>query len=118
MNSIEKKAKSLLPLTEATYSIMISLVEARHGYAIMQNISRLIPDMKIGPGTLYGALSNLLKQGLILRVQDSATEGGRRKSYQLTALGLVVVRLECQRLGHLTRLGKQALAGKEGSHAG
>ena len=110
MNVLEKKAKLLLPLTEATYSIMISLVEARHGYAIMQNISRLMPDMKIGPGTLYGALSNLVKQGLIQRMQASEIDGGRRKCYQLTALGRVVVRLECQRLAQLARLGKQALA--------
>jgi len=109
MSELEDQARNALPLTEATYYVLISLVEPRHGYGIMQNVTALSENkVRIGPGTLYGALPNLFKQGLIERAGEQETEGERRKVYALTKLGRSVVLLECERLETLARIGRQA----------
>lgn len=109
MSETDEKARRALPLTEATYYVLVSLVEPRHGYGIMQNVAALTAGaVRIGPGTLYGALTNLLKQGLIERAGDEEAEGERRKVYGLTALGRSIVLLECERLETMARIGRAA----------
>jgi DNA-binding PadR family transcriptional regulator len=109
MSEIDDRERRALPLTEATYYVLVSLVEPRHGYGIMQNVAALTGgEVRIGPGTLYGALNNLLKQGLIERSGDEETEGERRKTYGLTPLGRSIVLLECERVETLARIGRAA----------
>ena len=51
-------------LTEAVYYILLSLLEPRHGYGIMQNAESLSNGrVKLAAGTLYGALNTLLDKG-------------------------------------------------------
>jgi DNA-binding PadR family transcriptional regulator len=106
MSNPDRKAGKFLPLTEATYLILASLTQPRHGYGIMQDVEALSAGrVKVGPGTLYGALTNLLQQKLIRRVGESADGGGeRRKVYALTPLGERVLVLEGERLASLSRL--------------
>jgi len=109
MSEIDDKARRTLPLTEATYYVLVSLVEPRHGYGIMQNVAALTGgQVRIGPGTLYGALTNLLKQGLIKRSGDEEAEDERRKTYGLTPLGRSIVLLECKRLETMAQIGRAA----------
>ncbi len=104
---------SFLPLTEATFLILASLASPKHGYAIMQEVSALSGGgQKLGPGTLYGALTKLLDQELIRRTGESSGEDERRKHYVLTALGRRVVECECARMQSLSELGRKALAAK------
>ena len=105
MSTTDRKAGKFLPLTEATYLILASLTQPRHGYGIMQDVEALSAGrVKVGPGTLYGALTNLLQQKLIRRVGESAEGGERRKVYALTPLGERVLVLEGERLASLSRL--------------
>jgi DNA-binding PadR family transcriptional regulator len=91
-----------LPLSEATYYIMLVLAKPMHGYAIMQRVEDLSEGMvKLGPGTLYGALATLQKQGLIAK----AGQADRRKSYILTALGMDVLLQQVRRLELMSRNG-------------
>jgi DNA-binding PadR family transcriptional regulator len=84
-----------LPLTESTYYILLALVEPRHGYAVMQFVEEISHgDVKIGPGTLYGAFQQLEKEGLIIKV----SEEDRRKSYALTSRGKTVLQSQIRRL--------------------
>ena len=91
-----------LPLTEATYYILLSLApEARHGYAIMKDVRALSKNrVVLSTGTLYGALKRLLEQEWILRVDDpdSNGDGRERKLYRLTQLGRGVLEAEVARL--------------------
>ncbi len=90
-----KKLKKYLPLTEATYYIMLTLVEPLHGYGVMQEVGEMSQGtVKIGPGTLYGAFSSLEKEGLISMVKAEQ----RRKSYQLTDKGMQVLVEQIERL--------------------
>lgn len=110
MGDLTDRAARFLPLTEATTYVLVSLVEPRHGYGIMQNVASISRNaVKLGPGTLYGALTNLLKQGLIERTGELESEGERRKVYGLTRLGRSVLALETERLGSLSRIGEQSL---------
>ena len=88
-------ASPYLPLTEATYYTMLCLVEPLHGYGIMREVRRISDGaVKLGPGTLYGVLAALEKQGLIAR--DS--EERRRKNYILTLKGRLVLQEQIKRL--------------------
>ena len=105
MKDAERTARKLLPLSEATYLILASLTEPRHGYGVMQDVEAVSGGrVKLGPGTLYGALTNLLKQKLIRRSGETGEGSDRRKVYALTALGEKVLVLEGERLASLSRL--------------
>jgi DNA-binding PadR family transcriptional regulator len=111
---MQKNAQDYLPLTEATFLILISLTESKHGYAIMQDVAAWSGNQaKLGPGTLYGALTKLLDQGLIRRPGENGMGDERRKEYVLTAQGRKVVELECARLETIARVGRRVLSGKE-----
>lgn len=100
----------LTPLTEASYYILISLVEPLHGYGIMQKVEALTGGrVTIGPGTLYGALSNLEAAGLIRRCPE-ADGGDRRKAYVLTERGRQVAAAEIARLEEMAAHGRRLLA--------
>jgi len=84
-----------LPLTEATYYIMLSLVEPLHGYGVMQKVKEISQGtVKVGPGTLYGVFSNLEKEALIVKVAEEE----RRKCYTLTPKGQQVLLEQIERL--------------------
>ena len=94
--------QSQLPLTEATYFILLSLAPgSRHGYAIMKDVHRLSHGrLTLSTGTLYTALKRQLETGWIRRVDEAeaAANGRQRKAYQLTDLGERVLQAEVQRL--------------------
>ncbi len=95
-----------IPLSEATYYILLMLAAPRHGYAVMQEIERITAGaVAIGPGTLYGAFATLEKEGLIAM----AGEETRRKIYTLTAKGREVLRLQLERLELMARNGREVL---------
>ena len=108
-----KETTRFLPLTEATFCILLALAEPLHGYGIMQKVEASSDGViRIGPGTLYGALTVLEKDRLIARFDEVE----RRKRYVLTAKGHGVLEAEMQRLRLLTRLGEKFLAA-QGKHA-
>ncbi|WP_421000258.1 PadR family transcriptional regulator [Carnobacterium maltaromaticum] len=99
----------ILPLTETTFYIMISLLEPSHGYAIMQRVEELSNGrVRIAAGTMYGATENLLKQKLIQEV-PSPNEDKRRRVYLLTDAGKEVLKLEVERLKQLLLIADELL---------
>ena len=103
-----------LPLQEATTLILLCLAEEpRHGYAILKEVEALSEGRVIfSTGTLYGALSRLLDQGLVTRQEDDEPEIGRpRKIYKLTPLGRKVLAAEAYRLEQLGRIAQLRLSG-------
>ena len=63
--------------------ILTSLSDGpKHGYAIMTDVAAF-SDVKMEPGTLYGALSRLEKRGWIRPLDTD----DRRRPYQITAAG-------------------------------
>ena len=72
--------------------VLVSLSDGpKHGYAIQLDIESFA-GLRLGPGTLYGAISRLERDGAI----DPLKGEERRKPYRLTASGrsLLADRLE------------------------
>ena len=68
---------------DATLLILTSLAGGpKHGYAMIEDIAA-ITGVRLGPGTLYGAISRLESEGLIEALETS----DRRRPYQITARG-------------------------------
>ncbi len=105
-----------LVLTEATYYILLSLYNPQHGYGIMQQAETLSHGrVRLAAGTLYGALNAMVDKRWI--VQLPVEDGSRKKNYQITELGLEVLRGELERLRELVNNGDMVLGGKEdGAH--
>jgi DNA-binding PadR family transcriptional regulator len=102
-----------LPLTEATFFILLSLAHApRHGYAIMKEVEGLSAGrIRLSTGTLYGALARLLEQGWIERLDNAEPQGRPRKDYALTDTGRRILTAEAARLEGLVVAARLRLAG-------
>ncbi|MFD1851718.1 PadR family transcriptional regulator [Oceanobacillus bengalensis] len=115
-----KKASDFLPLSQATYYILLSLREIRHGYAIMQDVEEISHgEVTMGPGTLYGALGKLEKQRIITITTGEIDINDRRKYYELTELGIDVLKMEYRRLSSLIENAKEFinhLGGEKNGH--
>lgn len=74
----------------------------RTGYQLMQQIARVSRGrVQMGPGTLYGVLTRMEKEGLIVLSEND----GRRKTYLLTNAGMKALRAEYSRLRAMVRDG-------------
>ena len=97
-----------IALTESTYYILLSLVSPQHGYGIMQQAEELSKGrVRLAAGTLYGALSAMVDKGWI--EQLPVESGSRKKEYQLTEKGRVVLEKEVDRLRELADNGERIL---------
>ena len=95
-------------LTEAVYSILLSLMQPLHGYGIMQNVEQLSGGrLRLAAGTLYGAISSMLDKGWITALDGAADS--RKKEYVITEAGRDILRAEYTRLKELVSNGRAAL---------
>ena len=77
----------------------------RHGYGIMREISESTEGkMRLGPGTLYRSIKQMLAAGLIEESDerpDPALDDERRRYYRLSGFGQRVAEAEARRLAQL-----------------
>lgn len=86
--------------------ILTSLASGpKHGYAMMEDIEA-VSGVKLGPGTLYGALTRLEQRGWIAGLPS----GDRRRPYQLTPAGDAALREHLLSLESFARLGLARLS--------
>jgi DNA-binding PadR family transcriptional regulator len=78
----------------------------KHGYAIMEDIES-IAHVRLGTGTLYGAIARLEEYGFIEALP--AEERGRRP-YRLTSGGMSFLREQLTSMEALATLGLRRLA--------
>lgn len=101
-----KIKKSYVPMTETAFYILLSLVAPQHGYAIIENVSKMTKKrIVLGPGTIYGSLSKMKKDGLI----EPVKEENNRKIYQITELGRLILKMEKDRIKELYKNSKEVL---------
>ena len=85
--------------------VLTSLAEGpKHGYAITLDVERL-SGVRLGPGTLYGALSRLEGRGLI----EALPAEDRRHPYRLTSAGSTALAEQLQTLERVARSGLDRL---------
>jgi DNA-binding PadR family transcriptional regulator len=81
--------------------VLASLAEGpKHGHAMIEDIARLC-GTRLGPGTLYGAIARLERQGWI----EPLAPEERRRPYRITAEGLRVLRARLATLQHFVKTG-------------
>lgn len=98
--------KVYVPMTESGFYILLCLREPNHGYGIVQLVKTLTDgEIVLAPGTMYGSLSKMEKDGLIAFVKEEE----KRKIYQITALGQEVLNIETKRIERLYRNMKERL---------
>jgi DNA-binding PadR family transcriptional regulator len=86
--------------------IMASLAGgSTHGYAMMEDIETFA-HIRLGPGTLYGALARLEQRGWIEPLPVQA----RRRPYRLTAAGAAALHEQLVNLEQVAHLGLRRLA--------
>jgi DNA-binding PadR family transcriptional regulator len=109
MKKREDTLADLGRFSEPGLSILISLADGpKHGYAMTRDIEA-VAGLKLGPGTLYGAIARLEGRKWI---EPLAAED-RRRPYRLTAAGQRALRQRLADLNALARAGRARLA--EGS---
>lgn len=77
----------------------------KHGYWMMNDIETMI-DVRLGPGTLYGALARLEESGLI----EALPAEDRRRPYQITEKGVAALREQLELMQKLASIGLRRLA--------
>lgn len=92
--------------TDPGLLVLTSLADGpKHGYAITADVERFA-GVRLGPGTLYGALSRLEDRGLI----EALPADDRRHPYRLTSAGSAALEQQLKSLEAITRRGLDRLA--------
>jgi DNA-binding PadR family transcriptional regulator len=111
------------PLNRSEFHILLALADAdRHGYGIMQEVARRSQGMvRLGPGTLYGAIKRLLAAGLVeesdKRPAAEKDDERRRCYYHLTGTGRQAAAAEAERMAELVRVAESKRLVRKGTLA-
>lgn len=100
------------PLSPAVFAILLSLADGertwsstngtgrwggKHGYLIMKDaMAARGGGVRLGPGTLYGSLDRMMRDGLV--EESGLSDDERRRYYRLTYLGHSTLGVELERL--------------------
>ncbi|HWE53679.1 MAG TPA: helix-turn-helix transcriptional regulator [Bryobacteraceae bacterium] len=88
-------------MSDPTLLVLSSLAEGdKHGYAMMQDIEAFA-GVRLGPGTLYGAITRLEEHGWI-RPSEARS---RRQPYTITSSGRQHLQAELASLEQIVRAG-------------
>lgn len=88
------------------FYILLSLMQERHGYAIMQHVKELTKGRTIlGAGTVYSSLGKLEGDGLVEKIREEK----RRIIYIITPLGAQILHEEAERIAELYNNVKELL---------
>ena len=92
-------------MTDPSLLVLASLAEGdKHGYAMIADIERFA-GVRLGPGTLYGAITRLEERGWIKPVAS----GDRRQPYTLTAAGRAHLEEQLRSLDKVVQAGLRRL---------
>ena len=90
--------KVYVPMTEPGFYSLFCLQTPNHGYGVVQRVEELTGgELRLAPGTMYGSLSKMEKDGVIRFVREEE----KRKLYEITPLGREVLELELKRIRRL-----------------
>lgn len=98
--------KVYVPMTETAFYILLCLKAPNHGYGVVQKVEKLTGGaIRLAPGTMYGSLSKMEKDGLIRFIREE----DKRKLYQVTDLGTEVLQIEYRRIQRLYQIAQEEM---------
>ncbi|MBI3208834.1 MAG: helix-turn-helix transcriptional regulator [Candidatus Solibacter usitatus] len=93
-------------MSDPVLLVLASLAEGdKHGYAMMQDIERFA-EVRLGPGTLYGAITRLEQRGWIKPVNS---KDDRRQPYRITGAGREYLSSQLKNLNRVVKAGLDRL---------
>ncbi|WP_176343759.1 helix-turn-helix transcriptional regulator [Priestia aryabhattai] len=96
-------------LTDTSYYILVSLIEAKHGYLIMKTIEDMTnQQFSIGPASMYTTIKKLLAAELIMLYGESKD---KKKTYVATEKGIQFLKKEVQRRKEMIKHAEDILGG-------
>ncbi len=108
-----------LPLSAPVFHILLSLAPGEaHGYGILVDVEEATDGaIRLGPGTLYGALKRLVADDLVEESvrRPAADDDERRRYSRLTAAGRRLLGAEAARLTKVVGMARRAGVLKPGS---
>ena len=103
---IDRELDEFGRFSEPALLILISLADgAKHGYAMTEDIAE-VAGVRLGPGTLYGAIARLETRGLI----EPIGAEDRRNPYRITSRGEKALRARLASIQTVARIGQRRLA--------
>lgn len=98
-------------LTEVTFYILLALYTPRHGYGILKFVeAETNGRLRLGAGSLYGALSTLQAKGWIRPLGGGSD---RKKEFVITPEGRTIAAKELLRLRQLVHTAEQIVGGAD-----
>jgi DNA-binding PadR family transcriptional regulator len=92
-------------MTDPSLLVLSSLANGdKHGYAIMLDVEQFA-SVRLGAGTLYGAITRLVEQGWIRPIDSD----DRRRPYTITPAGRGHLADELATLSHIVKTGQRRL---------
>lgn len=92
-------------MTDPSLLILASLAEGdKHGYAMMEDIEQF-SGVRLGPGTLYGAITRLEQAGWIRPIRQK----DRRQPYTITTAGRTHLSGELAAIDRVVKAGQRRL---------
>jgi DNA-binding PadR family transcriptional regulator len=103
---VDTELSELGRFSDPSLLILASLAGGpKHGYAMMEDIEAM-SGVRLGPGTLYGALARLERRGWI----EALPADDRRRPYRLTGAGAAALREQLRSLEAFAATGLRRLA--------
>lgn len=92
----------------SAFHILLALADGeRHGYSITKEVEEETEGaVRLGPGTLYRMLKQLLDDEWIVEVERADDGDPRRRYYRLTPRGRRIAQAEAARLANLVKLAR------------
>lgn len=92
-------------MSDPTLLVLASLADGdKHGYAMMEDIQRFA-GVRLGPGTLYGAITRLEQQKWIRPTPPE----DRRQPYTITSAGREYLAGQVEQLGRVVKTASKRL---------
>jgi len=92
-------------MSDPTLLVLASLADGeKHGYAMMEDIEQFA-GIRLGPGTLYGAITRLEQQAWIRPIASD----DRRQPYRITAEGRAHLAEILRKLDQVVKAGLRRL---------
>lgn len=99
-------------MREPTFLVLLALTDGpQHGYALIGQVADLSGGrVRLRPGTLYGALERLVREGLVVEAGEEVVDGRLRRYYDLTSDGAQALAAETRRLRENAEVASRRLA--------
>jgi PadR family transcriptional regulator PadR len=107
-------------MREPTLLVLTALTAGpRHGYALIEAVAELSRGrVRLKPGSLYGSLDRLSREGLVQEAGHEVVDGRHRRYYELSETGAAALAAHVAHLQEITAAAAEGLRRREAASSG